>query len=178
MVNFFGLWYNTRMANAETPLGRQCLGEFFGTFLLILFGDSAVAVAVFTGALDLWAVVSCWGCGVIFAVYSVGYLSGAHYNPAITVSLAAFRRFPWRRVPAFVLSQVAGGFVGAATVYTMWRGFWQPAAEKMGVVIGGPGSQRLMMVFSCFYPNPGIVGVAPADAAGSPPLPLSAWSSF
>lgn len=153
------------MANAEPTLARRCAAEFLGTFLLILIGDGAVAVAVFTGALDLWGVVMLWGLGVTFAIYSAGYLSGGHYNPAVTLSLTAFAGFPARRVPAFIASQVAGAFTAAAALYGMWSGFWQPAATKLGVTIGGPGSQKLMMVFSCFYPNPGIIGTSEYEMA-------------
>jgi len=153
------------MADAEPTLARRCAAEFLGTFLLILIGDGAVAVAVFTGALDLWGVVMLWGLGVTFAVYSAGYLSGGHYNPAVTLSLAAFAGFPARRVPAFIASQVAGAFTAAAALYGMWSGFWEPAATKLGVTIGGPGSQKLMMVFSCFYPNPGIIGTREDEMA-------------
>src|SRR5512140_1089989 len=134
------------MPIAEPTLPRQCLAEFLGTCLLILIGDGAVAVDVFTGALGLWGVACMWGLAVAFAVYSVGYLSGGHYNPAVTISLSAFGDFPARRIPAFIASQVAGAFAGAALVYAFWHGFFSSAAEKFGVVAGGPGSQKLAMV--------------------------------
>ena len=140
-----------------TPgLVGQCLAEFIGTFIVILVGDGAIAAAVFTGALDGWAVAVMWGLAVTFAIYVAAPVSGAHFNPAVTITMAAFRGFPFRNVIPFIAAQIAGAFTGAACVYTFWSGFWGPAATKLGVVIGEPGSQKLMSIFSCFYPGPGV----------------------
>jgi glycerol uptake facilitator protein len=151
-----------RSAASEAVLAGQCLAEFVGTFILILVGDGAVAVAVMTGAIDGWGVAVLWGLAVTFAIYVAGPLSGAHLNPAVTIAMTAFRGFPISRVVPFIVCQVGGAFAAAAFLWWMWGGFWARTADKLGVVIGQPGSQKLMMVFSCFYPNPGSVGV---DAA-------------
>ena len=153
------------MKTLRGSLLGECLAEFVGTFVLILIGDGAVAVAVFTNAYDLTGVAVMWGIAVLLAVYITGGVSGAHINPAVTACFAVFRKFPWRKVVPYVLSQVLGAFTAAMVLFACWDGFWTPTAHKLGVSIGQPGSQKLMMVFSCFYPNPGIVGVTPADFA-------------
>jgi glycerol uptake facilitator len=153
------------MMKLQGSMMGECLAEFVGTFVLILIGDGAVAVAVFTNAYDLTGVALMWGVGVLLAVYISSGVSGAHLNPAVTACFAVFRKFPGRKIVPFVLSQVLGAFTAAFVIFVCWRGFWAPTAQKLGVVIGQPGSQKLMMVFSCFYPNPGIVGVTPRDFA-------------
>jgi glycerol uptake facilitator protein len=137
-------------------LPGACLAEFVGTFIVILVGDGAVAVAVFTGAIDGWGVAVMWGLAVTFGIYVAGAVSGAHFNPAVTIAMAAFRGFPLGRIAPYIASQIAGAFAGAACVYALWSGFWAGKAQELGVEIGGAGSQKLMMVFSCFYPNPGL----------------------
>ena len=140
-------------------LPGACLAEFVGTFIVILVGDGAVAAAVMTNQLDGWGVAMMWGLAVTFGIYVAGPISGAHFNPAVTITMAVFRGFPRRRIVPFILSQIAGAFAGAAAVYGMWHGYWPRAIEKLGVDIGAPGSQKLMSIFSCFYPSPGGIGV-------------------
>ena len=153
------------MPESKSRLGAECRAEFLGTFILILVGDGGVAVDVFTGSLGLWGVSMLWGLGVTLAVYAVGVISGAHLNPAVTVTMSLFRGFPRRKIIPYILSQILGAAAAAATLWFSWYGFWQVKAGALGVGIGQPGSQKLAMVFCCFYPNPGIVGTTPADLA-------------
>jgi glycerol uptake facilitator len=151
---------NEKPSNAifTAPLAAQCVAEFLGTFIVILVGDGAVAASVFANAIDGWGVAVMWGLAVTFGIYVAGPVSGAHFNPAVTIAMAVFRDFPRSRIAPYILSQIAGAFVGAASVYALWHGFWAGAAEKLGVEIGAAGSQKLMLIFSCFYPNPGSIG--------------------
>ncbi len=58
-----------------------------------------------------------WGLGVTMGIYVAGKISGAHLNPAVTISLAVFRGFPWARVLPYCLVQIAGAFLAAAIVF-------------------------------------------------------------
>lgn len=100
-------------------LAGELSAEFAGTMILILFGVGVVAQVVTApdGSLGnhdsiAWA----WGIGVILGVYTAGRLSGAHINPAVTVALAAFQGFPWRKVLPYALAQTAGAFVAAIII--------------------------------------------------------------
>jgi len=146
-------------------LTGQCLAEFVGTFIVILIGDGAVAAAVMTNQIDGWGVAVMWGLAVTFAIYVAGPVSGGHFNPAVTITMAVFRGFPRKHILPFILSQIAGAFAGAAAVYGMWQGYWPRVLEKLNVEVGAAGSQKLMSIFSCFYPSPGGIGVDAAAMA-------------
>lgn len=104
-------------------IGELC-AEFAGTMVLILFGCGVVAQVVAGGALtkppgglgDHDSIAWAWGLGVTLGVYVAARLSGAHINPAVTVSLAAFKGFPWSKVLPYVGAQTLGAFVGALLV--------------------------------------------------------------
>src|ERR1017187_4600773 len=83
------------------------MGEFFGTFLLVFFGCGSVCASVTTGAqVGVFQVAIMWGLGMATAIYLTGALSGAHLNPAVTVSLAVWSSFPKRRVLPYVAAQL------------------------------------------------------------------------
>ena len=105
---------------AERLRSRGLMGElaseFAGTFILILFGVGVVAQVVGAGIGDHDSIAWAWGLGVVLGVYTAGKISGGHINPAVTVALAVFRGFPWRKVAPYALAQTAGAFVAALLV--------------------------------------------------------------
>jgi glycerol uptake facilitator protein len=140
-------------------LGRACLAEFVGTFILVFFGTGSVHVAVATGALQgLWQVAIVWGVAVALAIHAVGSISGCHINPAMTLAFAAWRKFPASRVVPYIIAQVAGAFAAAATLYALFHGFLEALEAKEGLVRGMPGSELSAMVFGEYFPNPAIFG--------------------
>jgi glycerol uptake facilitator protein len=110
----------------ERPtIAAELMAEFFGTLVLILFGNGVVAMVVLFGTGVPGEIVHGgytnitlgWGLGVTMGVYIAGKISGAHLNPAVTVSLAVFRGFPWKKVLPYSLAQTAGAFCAAALVF-------------------------------------------------------------
>jgi glycerol uptake facilitator protein len=75
-----------------------------------------VAQVVAAGIGDHDSIAWAWGLGVTLGVYTAGKLSGGHINPAVTVALAVFRGFPWRKVAPYALAQTAGAFVAGLLV--------------------------------------------------------------
>ena len=146
--------------------------EFVGTFILILFGNGAVVVSVATGSYDLWAVSLMWFVGVSLAIYAASAVSGAHINPAVTLSFAAFTDFPWRKVGPYVVAQVLGAFAASVAIYTAFHGIINNFEAANNIVRGEPGSQLSAMVFTTYAPNPAIVGTG---QAAFDQVPLWTW---
>jgi glycerol uptake facilitator protein len=97
-------------------LAGELAAEFAGTLILILFGAGVVAQVVAGGIGDHDSIAWAWGLGVTLGVYVAGRISGAHLNPAVTVALAVFKGFSWRKVAPYALAQFLGAFVAALIV--------------------------------------------------------------
>lgn len=102
-------------------LSSELLAEFFGTMVLILFGNGVVAMVVLFDKGGYTNITLAWGLAVTMGIYIAGKTTGAHLNPAVTLALAVFRGFPWRKVLPYSLVQIAGAFVAAALVYWNYR---------------------------------------------------------
>ncbi|WP_328477804.1 aquaporin family protein [Actinoplanes sp. NBC_00393] len=90
--------------------------EFAGTMILILFGVGVVAQVAGAGIGDHDSIAWAWGLGVVFGVYVAARISGAHLNPAVTIALAVFQGFSWRKVAPYIVAQFLGAFVAALLV--------------------------------------------------------------
>jgi glycerol uptake facilitator protein len=111
--------------DSKPTLVAELIAEFLGTFVLILFGAGVVAMVVLFPSSNPAAVVHGgytnitigWGLGVTMGIYISGKISGGHLNPAVTLALAVFRGFPWRKVVPYSIAQTAAAFLAAALVY-------------------------------------------------------------
>jgi glycerol uptake facilitator protein len=124
---------------------QSIVAEFVGTLLLVLLGNGVVANAILKrtkGENSGWLVITTgWGIAVAIAVYSVGRVSGAHINPAVTLGLASIGSFPWVEVPGYLVAQMAGAFAGAVLVWLTYLPHWRVTddpATKLAVFSTGP----------------------------------------
>ena len=109
-------------------MNREFLGELISealaVFIIIAFGDSVAAMYLLYDPSPYlhayWGVCIVWGLGVTVAIYATGSVSGTHANPAVTLALATYRAFPWRKVIPYWVAQIVGGFLGAALVYALY----------------------------------------------------------
>src|SRR6476660_4431971 len=119
----------------RTPaLSSRLAAEALGTFWLVFGGcgsaifsakflaPSIVAGAPFQLGLGSLGVALAFGLTVMTMAYAVGHVSGAHFNPAVTVGVAVARRFPWRDVPGYVGAQLVGGLVAGLALWAIARG--------------------------------------------------------
>jgi aquaporin NIP len=97
----------------QPPLARLLVAELIGTFALVFAGCGAVMVNAKTGQLGHVGVAITFGLVIMFGIYAVGHISGAHFNPAVTVAFALTRHFPWPRTLAYWCAQVVGALTAA-----------------------------------------------------------------
>jgi glycerol uptake facilitator protein len=140
--------------------------EFLGTMILILFGVGVVAqVVTGDGGLgDHDSIAWAWGIGVTMGVYVAARISGAHLNPAVTIALAAFKGFPWRKVLPYSLAQTAGAFVAALIIRFVYSDLLNSVdpgltAATQGVFSTLPGNGTLpVSIGTAFFDQ--VVGTA------------------
>ncbi|HEV3262563.1 MAG TPA: aquaporin [Gemmataceae bacterium] len=156
------------MGAPQNSLPARCLAEGVGTFILVFLGCGVVHVAVLTEAHSgLWQVAIVWGIAVTLAIFVVGGISGAHINPAITVSLAACGRFRWGQVLPYVLAQVAGAFVAAAALFAIFFPFLADKENQKQITRGEPGSEITAMCYGEYFPSPGGLAANAAPQRGT-----------
>jgi MIP family channel proteins/HAD superfamily hydrolase (TIGR01509 family) len=144
----------------EPTLRSGVIGEFVGCTVLGFLGLSVGLAGFFNreGVVwtsDIFPVVFGWAFAIALAIFIAAPLSGAHFNPAITLALATSGRFPWGKVPAYILTDIVGWFVGAALAVLMLGGTMRAAADRAGVRFGDPGSETIASSLTTYVPAPG-----------------------
>ncbi len=147
----------------RTPaLSSRLAAEAIGTFWLVFGGcgsaiytakflaPSVVAGAPFQLGIGFLGVALAFGLTVMTMAYAVGHVSGAHFNPAVTVGVAVAKRFPWRDVPLYVGSQLIGGLLAGLALWGVARGVkgFSPTGNMAanGYGVHSPGGYSLVSV--------------------------------
>ncbi|WP_097027260.1 MIP/aquaporin family protein [Clostridium peptidivorans] len=158
------------------------MGEFLGTMMLILLGDGVVAGVALNKSKAQnagWMVVTAaWACAVAIPAFIFGAVSGAHFNPALTIALAAIGKFSWAQVPGYIIAQFLGAIVGATLVWLAYLPHWaetEDKATKLGVFCTAPAirnttSNLITEIIGTFVLVFGILGlgqVKMADGLGT-----------
>ncbi|KAJ6584176.1 major intrinsic protein superfamily membrane channel protein [Mycena vulgaris] len=123
---------------------REYVAEFLGVCILIIFGtgvDCQVVLSSVTGVApsqkgSYLSISFGWAIGTAMGVWVSGGVSGGHINPAVTIVLATYRGFPWKKVPGYIAAQTLGGLVGAALVYANYY-------HAINIFEGGPEVRTL-----------------------------------
>ena len=101
---------------------RKLFAEFLGTFALVFAGTGAIVVnQVSAGSIGHAGIALTFGLIVLAMIYTFGDVSGAHFNPAVTIAFAAAGRFAWRDVTGYMLAQLLGAFGASGIMRFLFR---------------------------------------------------------
>lgn len=99
---------------------RRAAAELVGVYALVTAGCGAIMVNELTGALGHVGIALTFGLIILVMIAALGHISGAHFNPAVTVAFALTRHFAWREVPIYVGGQVIGAVLAALTLRVLF----------------------------------------------------------
>ncbi|CAM8882040.1 unnamed protein product [Rhodiola kirilowii] len=97
-------------------LFQKAVAELIGTFFIVFAGCGVVAINQHYGNVTFPGVCVTWGLIVMVMIYTVGHISGAHFNPAVTITFALFRHFPYKQLPLYIVVQVFGSLMASGVL--------------------------------------------------------------
>ncbi|KAJ4881359.1 Aquaporin NIP3-1 [Raphanus sativus] len=127
---------------------QKLLGEFVGTFSLIFAGCAAIVVNDTYGkVVTLPGIALVWGLTVMVMIYSIGHVSGAHFNPAVSIAFASSRKFPFKQVPGYIAAQVLGSTLASEALRLVFQLENNVCSLKGDVYVGTYPSSSNMASF-------------------------------
>ena len=113
---------------------EKFLAEMIGTMILILLGDGVVANVLLKKTKGnnsgLIVITTGWAFAVAIPVFIFASISGAQFNPTVTISLAVIGDMPWSEVPFYIIAQVIGAFLGAVLVFLTYYKHFEETEDK------------------------------------------------
>lgn len=166
---------------SSPTLAQKFTAEVVGTAILVFIGAGSVPLTVFLtgsnpfGSAELSTISFCFAFAIFAAVYSVGHVSGAHINPAVTIALLATRKIDSTTAGVYIVAQLIGAIVGAVLTYVVLIGndpvalglgavTYNPDTSGIGVALAAETIGTAILVFTVF--GAAVDGRAPAGFAG------------
>lgn len=110
---------------------KKYFAEFIGTFILIFCGTGAMTINEVTGgSVTHVGIGLTWGLIVMAMIYAFGEISGAHFNPAVSIAFAYAKKFAWKEVPKYITAQILGAFTASFVLLFLF-----PDSEFLGSTI-------------------------------------------
>ena len=168
------MWRNRQPPLLAVPLHHRLAAEVFGTALLVFFGPgSAVISAYQDGAITLEGIAASNGVIIMALIYGLGHVSGAHFNPAVTIAFSLFRHFQPREIAPYIGAQCVGAILGAVLLWALFgdaieNGVTGPSgtdAQSFGMEV--VLTFALMFVITAVATDARAVGQAAAIAIGA-----------
>ncbi len=131
---------------------KKCIAEFIGTFAIVFAGCGAVLVnQIQAGAIGHAGIAATFGLTVMVMIYAVGHISGAHFNPAVTIAFSIGRHFPPAQILPYILAQSLGALAGSATLWVTLKGLFLQRLPgqtmNMGVTLPADGMFMTALVW-------------------------------
>jgi aquaporin Z len=121
---------------------KRLIAEMIGTFALVFCGTGAMVINDFTnGAVTHPGIAITFGLIVMGMIYAFGDVSGAHMNPAVTMAFAYAKKFPWKEVPGYVISQIIGAFAASLILLYLF-----PESETLGATLPAIDNMRVFVL--------------------------------
>ncbi|XP_019429486.1 PREDICTED: aquaporin NIP2-1-like [Lupinus angustifolius] len=138
----FSLSFAKLAENYPHGFPKKVFAEIIGTYILVFVGSGSAALnAIDENKVSRLAASLAGGFIVTVMIYSIGHISGAHMNPAVSLAFAAVRHFPWRQVPFYIAAQLTGAISASYTL----RALLEPSRELGATSPSGSNIQALIM---------------------------------
>lgn len=121
---------------------KKYISEFIGTFALIFCGTGAMTInEVTNGSIGHVGVAITWGLIVMAMIYAFGETSGAHFNPAVSISFAYAKKFSWTEVPKYIIAQILGAITASLLLLYLF-----PTSEFYGATLPTTDAMRAFVL--------------------------------